>query len=145
MGRCFQARGQGNSSTGGSISFEWPRYCEGCEGWKQPLIVDMLRDLGLHRVPVDGCATGLTDKNGTPLFKPWLVVVSSASLVEELKKFRCDKTHEHGKIAGDEPPRWRTTLVRCARPSTVAWMLMNFISKQKTSPLRQRKQVFGTR
>ena len=84
---------------GGSVSFEWPRYCE---GWEQPLIVDMLRGLDLHAVPVDGCGTGLTDKNGTPLFKPWLIAVSSTALVEELKNFRCDKNHEHGKIAGDE-------------------------------------------
>ena len=27
----------------------------------------------------------------------------------------------------------------------MAWMLMNFIGKQGTSPLRRRKQVFGTR
>ena len=86
-------------SPGGSISCAWPRYCE---GWKQPLIVDMLRDLDLHPVPVDGCATGLTDKHGIPLYKPWLIAASSASQVEELKNFRCDKTHEHGKIAGDE-------------------------------------------
>ena len=84
---------------GGSVSFGWPRYCE---GWKQPLIVDMLRDLDLHAVPVDGCAAGLTDQNGTPLFKPWLIAVSSTALVEELRNFRCDKNHEHGKIAGDE-------------------------------------------
>ena len=60
-----------------------------------------VRDLDLHPVLVDGCATGFTDKHGTPLYKPWLIAVSSASLVEELKNFRCDKSHEHGKIAGD--------------------------------------------
>ena len=52
---------------GDSVSFEWSRYCE---GWKQPLIVDMLRDFDLYAVPVEGCATGLTDKNGIPLFSP---------------------------------------------------------------------------
>ena len=62
----------------------------------------MLSELDLHPVPIDGCATGLTDKHGTPLYKPWLIAVSSASLVEELTDFRCDKTHDHGKIAGDE-------------------------------------------
>ena len=62
----------------------------------------MMRDLDLHAVPVDGCATGLTDKNGVPLFKPWLIAVSSTALVEELKDSRCNKGHEHGKIAGDE-------------------------------------------
>ena len=31
-----------------------------------------------------------------------MIAVSSASLVEELKNFCCDKTHEHGKVAGDE-------------------------------------------
>ena len=84
---------------GGPVSFEWPRYCE---GWKQPLIINMLRDLDLHAVPVDSCATWLTDTNGAPLFKPWLIAVSSTALVEELKNFRCDKNHEHGKIAGVE-------------------------------------------
>ena len=107
MGCYLQAPGQSDPQQGrrGSISFGWPRYCE---GWKQPLIVDMLRDLGLHNVPVDGCATGPTDKNGIPLFKPWLIAVSSTSLIEELKNPRCeknprcDKNHEHGKIAGAE-------------------------------------------
>ena len=61
-----------------------------------------VHELDLHPVPIDGCATGLTDKHGTPLYKPWLIAVSSASFVEELKNSRCDKTHEHGKIAGDE-------------------------------------------
>ena len=62
----------------------------------------MLRNLDIHAVPVDGCATGLTDKNSTPLFKPWLIAVSSTALVEELKNFCCGKNHEHGKIAGVE-------------------------------------------
>ena len=53
-------------------------------------------------VSVDGCATGLTDANGTPLFKPWTIAVSSASLVEQLKDFRCDNIHERGKTAGSE-------------------------------------------
>ena len=77
----FRRLAKATLARGGSISFEWPRYCE---GWKQPLIVDMLRGLDLHPVPIDGCATGLTDKHGTPLYKPWLIAVSSASLVEEL-------------------------------------------------------------
>ena len=72
----FRRLAQATLARGGYISFEWPRYCE---GWKQPLIVDMLRDLDLHPVPLDGCATGPTDKNGTPLYKPWLIAVSSAS------------------------------------------------------------------
>ena len=65
----------------------------------------MLQELHLHPVPIDGCATGLTDKNSIPLYKPWLIAVSSAPLIEELKDFRCDKSHEHGKTAGDETAR----------------------------------------
>ena len=95
----FRRLAQSALARGGSVSFEWPRYCE---GWKQPLIMNMMCDLDLHAVPVDGCATGLTDKNGVPLLKPWLIAVSSAALVEELKDFRFNKDHEHGKIAGDE-------------------------------------------
>ena len=66
----FRRLAKATLSRGGSISFGWPRYCE---GWKQPLIVDMLRDLDLYPVAVDGCAPGPTDKNGTPLFEPWLI------------------------------------------------------------------------
>ena len=62
----------------------------------------MIRDFDLHAVPFDGCATGLTDKNSVQLFKLWLIAVSSAALVEELKYFRCTKSHEYSKIAGDE-------------------------------------------
>ena len=84
---------------GGSVSFEWPRHCE---GWEQPLIMDMLRELGLQPVAADGCATGLLDANGSPLFKLWTIAVSSASLVEQLQVFRCDKSYEHGKTASSE-------------------------------------------
>ena len=84
---------------GGTVSFEWPRYCE---GWNQPLIKDMIRELRLQPVPVDGCAVGLKDKSNKPLYKPWTIAVSSPFLAEQLKDLRCDKTHEHGKTAGPE-------------------------------------------
>ena len=63
----FRRLAKATLARGGSISFGWPRPCE---GWKQPLIMDMLREIDLHPVPVDGCATGLTDTHGTRLFKP---------------------------------------------------------------------------
>ena len=62
----------------------------------------MMRDLDLQAVSVDGCATGITDKNSALLSKPWLIAVSSTALVEELNDFRCTKDHDHSKIAGDE-------------------------------------------
>eukprot|EP00972_Heterocapsa_arctica_P098373 14517610-Heterocapsa_arctica.AAC.1 len=38
---------------GGSVSFEWPRYCA---GWSQPAVRRMITELGLTFVDIDGCS-----------------------------------------------------------------------------------------
>ena len=93
----------------------------------------------LYRLMAARRGSGLTDTHGTPLLKPWTIAVSNASLVEQLKDFRCDKTHEHGKIAGIETAKTAyvcTTLGCCAKPSTGVWLLMKVIGEEETFPLR---------
>ncbi len=38
-------------SKGGSVSFEWPR---GCDGWDQPAVRQMVQELKLDFVDIDG-------------------------------------------------------------------------------------------
>ena len=41
---------------GGSVTFEWPRWCD---GWKQPELQLMIKILKLTPVNIDGCAVGV--------------------------------------------------------------------------------------
>eukprot|EP00972_Heterocapsa_arctica_P105711 15573934-Heterocapsa_arctica.AAC.1 len=53
---------------GGSVSFEWPR---GCDGWKQPAVKKMVAELKLTFVSIDGCAVGVQSEGGERILKPW--------------------------------------------------------------------------
>eukprot|EP00972_Heterocapsa_arctica_P083368 12285099-Heterocapsa_arctica.AAC.1 len=53
---------------GGSVSFEWPRYCD---GWRQPGVIKMVTGLKLTFVDIDGCSVGVKSKEGVPIYKPW--------------------------------------------------------------------------
>ena len=47
---------------GGSVTFEWPRWCD---GWKQPEVQLMIKVLKLTPVNIDGCAVGVSAEDGT--------------------------------------------------------------------------------
>ena len=81
------------------MSFEWPRWCE---GWQQRPVQDMIKDLQLILVPVDGCAAGVTSTRGGPIHKPWTFAVSSEMLAKELRGLKCDKKHRHDPCIGRE-------------------------------------------
>ena len=87
---------------GGSASFEWPRWCA---GWDQPLVQQMVNELKMILIDVDGCAVGLTNADGQPILKPWRIAVTSELLANSLGGLRCDKTHEHASCAGRETAR----------------------------------------
>ena len=89
-------------SRGGSVSSEWPRYCE---GWKEEVVLDMMRDLGLEPIDVDGCAVGVRSKSGEPILKPWRIAVSSQHMKRALDGLRCQGGHEHVPCSGGETAR----------------------------------------
>ena len=76
-------------------SFEWPR---GSSGWNQDFVLNMMEDLGLFVVNVDGCAMGVQDEEGMLIYKPWTVVTTSADVVRLLQPFRCSHGRKQRKF-----------------------------------------------
>ena len=93
----FQRIAKAALNRGGSVSFEWPRHCE---GWKESAVQTMLTDLCLVPVDVDGCRVGVTTKSGEPILKPWRIAVSSPHLEQALQGLRCEGGHKHAPCAG---------------------------------------------
>ena len=88
---------------GGSVSFEWPRYCS---GWKTPEVTNMIKELQLTAVDVDGCSVGVVRKaDGEPMLKPWRFMVSSPHLAAQLQDFRCHGGHRHVPCSGVDTAR----------------------------------------
>ena len=98
--------------TGGTVSFEWPRYCT---GWGIGELMDMIVDCRLTAVDFDGCMLGTCDDQGRPIKKPWRIVTSSPSLVEHLSKFKCCGTHSHVPCEGKYTRRTGFYSVKMAR------------------------------
>ena len=73
-------------SQGGEVSFEWPRYCL---GWLRPELIDFITRNDLFSIFVDGCATGMTNKEGVPVLKQWRFVTSSQRQAVSLAGLRC--------------------------------------------------------
>ena len=83
---------------GGTISFEWPRYCS---GWNLPELKAIISRYKLVVADVDGCQVGVVAKSSnTPILRPWRFVSNNSDLVGELGKLRCAKVHEHAPCAG---------------------------------------------
>jgi hypothetical protein len=87
---------------GGTISFEWPRYCS---LWREPAVQTFIKDFQLYKVDFDGCAVGLVSTKGEPLLKPWRIFTDNKSILTALVDQRCNKQHAHGTIAGKETAR----------------------------------------
>ena len=100
--RTFGRLGRAVIARGGSVSFEWPRHCE---GWKDETVKAMLEDLKLDPVDVDGCAVGVQSKTGEPILKPWRIAVSSPLMRKALDGLRCQGGHTHVPCSGDETAR----------------------------------------
>ena len=72
--------------SGGEVSFKWPRYCT---GWRLPELVRFIAKWKLYTLAVDGCTTGLVDKNGVPIKKPWQFITSCQRQAVSLSMLRC--------------------------------------------------------
>ena len=88
----------------GRICFEWPQYCD---LWKQRRVVQMIKRFKLEIATFNGCMLGLRSSKDRALKKPWKVASNIPTIVEILgsPKYKCDKSHEHDKIAGSETAR----------------------------------------
>ena len=95
--RNFERLGRAALNGGGSVSFEWPRFCD---GWKDDTVKKMVASLKLQPIAVDGCSVGLSDPEGVPIFKPWRVMVSSPHMASALEGLRCSRDHEHRQCKG---------------------------------------------
>ena len=85
---------------GGTVSFEWPRYCS---GWKLEELVSFIGKYQMQEVLVDGCSVGVKRAaDGKPILKPWRFVTNSVSLIAALEPMRCSKTHDHVPCAGKD-------------------------------------------
>jgi hypothetical protein len=85
-------------TSGGTISFGWPRYCV---GWNTLEVKSMIDRFNLKPAFVDGCAVGVVDVKGVnKIKKPWCFVCSDPLLVQKLDSLRCNKDHKHVPCAG---------------------------------------------
>ena len=86
---------------GGTISFEWPRYCL---GWTQPSVLKFLSSFNMSSVLIDGCAFGM-DHQGQPIKKQWRIVSDHARLLSDLSPWTCPKSHKRKEISGSLTPK----------------------------------------
>ena len=86
---------------GGTISFEWPRYCL---GWAQQPVLDFIATFNMSSVLVDGCAFGMNHK-GEPIKKQWRIVTDHKRLLDDLAPWVCSKDHKHKEISGGLTPK----------------------------------------
>ena len=85
--------------SGGSATFEWPRFCS---GWVEvEELTDMLTKHSMFSTYPTGCAFGLTIKGLKPL-KPWRIITTHERLALELDSRRCchPKGYCHDRLAG---------------------------------------------
>ena len=80
----------------------------------------MISELKLIPILVDGCAAGVVDEEGTPIFKPWRVMVSHVHLAAAIGGFKCSGDHLHGRCDGGQ---------KVAQTAYYPWRLCEAIHK----------------
>ena len=60
----------------------------------------MVKILKLTPVNIDGCAIGVSAEDGTPIIKPWRILVSSEHVGKALEGHLCDRSHAHARCEG---------------------------------------------
>lgn len=99
----FTKRAERVLNHGGTVTFEWPRPCT---GWKRPDVVAFFDEHPQFvRVDFDGCAVGLTSRDGLPIKKPWRLMSTSQRIVDAFQDKRCKCQHPHAKCEGAETTR----------------------------------------
>ena len=89
--------------SGGTLSFEWPRYCY---GWAQPQVLQFILDFDLEEAIFDGCDFGMMH-DGESVLKPWRIVTDHHVLANNLSEHRCKhpKGFKHKIIEGSFTPK----------------------------------------
>ena len=129
-------------SQGGEVSFEWPRDCL---GWLRPELIDFITRNDLYSVLVDGCATGLVDKDGTPMLKRWRFVTSSHRQAAALEKLRCkhDKDFKHSAIEGSKTKGTESYTIQLCR--TMLSSVFGCFEHAPACPCHKVKETFEHR
>ena len=65
----------------------------------------MVNEFGMNIVEFDGCALGLTSKEGTPIRKPWRIATTSKLMFDAFSSLKCPGHSSHAPCAGDETKR----------------------------------------
>ena len=78
------------------LAFELPKSCA---YWKWPEVESLVRQYDLIKFRVDGCAVGVVDHAGAPLFKSWCIA-SNVICMNTVERHLCDGKHEHGASRG---------------------------------------------
>ncbi len=83
---------------GGTISFEWPRFCA---GWDLPVLQQLISEFGFIQADIDGCSVGLRSVvTQNPIKKPWRFYCSQEKLAKLLSSKRCPGNHVHTICSG---------------------------------------------
>ena len=60
----------------------------------------MIKILQMTSVNIDGCAVGVRAEDGTPIMKPWRILVSSEHVGKALEGHLCDRCYAHARCEG---------------------------------------------
>ena len=87
-------------SKGGTVSFEWPRYCA---GWDLPVLQQFISEFKLMQADIDGCSVGLKSVvTQNPTKNPWRFYCCQENLAKLLSAKRCTGNHVHTTCQGKD-------------------------------------------
>jgi hypothetical protein len=86
---------------GGTISFEWPRYCL---GWSRQPVLNFISSFGMSPALIDRCSFGMQDK-AESIKKQWRIVTDHKGLLADLAPWVCSGKHKLKEISGGLTPR----------------------------------------
>ena len=76
-----------------AIAFE---LSKNCKYWKWPMVQSFLKKQDLKLYPFHGCQFGVTDLEGNPMKKGWMIATDMEEL-SSLPEYVCDGSHTHGQ------------------------------------------------
>ena len=103
--------------SGRYFAFEHPASAT---SWSQPCVQRVAALPGVMEVTFDQCMLALKSKvAGIPMRKRTRILTNCPLLVELLKPYKCDKTHAHQIIQGQEGGEKRSVWAQCYPPGLV--------------------------
>ena len=120
---------------GGSVSFEWPRFCS---GWAQRRVIRFIMELDLQEALCDGCAFGLRFEENL-VYKPWRFVTNNKHLAWNLNQHRCTKDHVHERVEGNITAKtayYNKNMCECMMHSIFREQLHEWVPSMVCVPVR---------